>query len=198
MTKELKNHELIKNDKTIVKVKYYIQSDILRISTIDESKPSGDEVLHLFYDQGYAILRAFPKTPMGKRKITKIERTIQLDNLPTFWDKILTACEDTGHIPCHINVSNRQNANKFKLVKYACMETEEECIPSEFTIGEYPDMESAKRALKEEITNQGKNLELVVGDNYTIVLQSEFDTSWHICFTQGQTKNTIELYIEET
>lgn len=44
--------------------------------------------------------------------------------------------------------------NKYEVIKYTCVDTEECNIPSEFLIGKYPDKKSALKAKEEAVESQ--------------------------------------------
>ena len=80
--------------------------------------------------------------------------------------------------------------NKYRLIKYACIDTPEICIPSEFVIGEFEARKSAIEAKKDCVENQIIYLEKSDA-NYSIT--NDTDTLWSADTTDGH----IEIFIEE-
>lgn len=80
--------------------------------------------------------------------------------------------------------------NKYRLVKYACIDTPEICIPSEFVIGEFEERKSTIEAKKDCVDKQIMSLEKSDA-NYSVT--SDTDTLWSADTADGH----IEIFVEE-
>ena len=79
---------------------------------------------------------------------------------------------------------------KYRLIKYACVDTDEYCLPSEFEIGKFKDKNSAIEAKRECVDSQIQFLDNL---NMDYSVSSDTDTLW----AADTTDTRIEIFIEE-